>query len=185
VTYSHYNRTGCGPKDLPAVPVLSMEQKLRDHLDREGLGAPFEDEMTVADITKEILASQGGFIVHHAETAWNTVVEQIVRMVHVTAERHAHEAADASPATAGNEYEILASKYKELQNSFEELFQENQQLLMTLRDDPDPVSVPILTLTSRDALDREDAVMVTLTTELERPATPKEPAIVVTSKDSI
>jgi serine/threonine protein kinase/Leucine-rich repeat (LRR) protein len=86
--YSHYFGGGCHPASLPACTVTSVEYKLLEHLDREGLGNPFEESMTVAAVVGEVLANQGGFIVGNPDGAWETVVAEINRMIKVTASRH-------------------------------------------------------------------------------------------------
>jgi serine/threonine protein kinase len=130
VEYSHYFRTGCGPKELPPWAVVSVEQKLREHLDREGLGAPYENEMSVSDVMKEVLANQGGFVVHDPDTAWNTVVDSIVRMVHVTAEKHMHDGHHEnheSPLSTTRDIQDVELKYAELLRSYADV---HKQLLV-------------------------------------------------------
>jgi serine/threonine protein kinase/Leucine-rich repeat (LRR) protein len=127
IEYSHYNRSGCGPKELPTCSVASVEQKLRERLDHEGLGAPFEEEMAVSDIVKEVLANQGGFIVHDPQTAWNTVVNQISRMIEVTADKYSqHGQLLESPRDGNAEAEHWAAKYDEVLQILTKVQQENE-----------------------------------------------------------
>jgi len=43
-------------------PVDEVETKLREHLDRQGLGAPLETRPTVAQVLQSITKCQGGFV---------------------------------------------------------------------------------------------------------------------------
>ena len=47
---------------LPAVAVAAVEGKLREHLERLGLGLPYHDDVTVAEVVNEITSYQGGFV---------------------------------------------------------------------------------------------------------------------------
>lgn len=59
--YSNYFKSGCNP-NAPDVVVQSVETKLREHLDREGLGMPYKDENSVRSVLTTVLSNQGAFI---------------------------------------------------------------------------------------------------------------------------
>jgi len=42
--------------------VLSVEEKLREHLDKQGLGAPMSDKLSVSEVWNKIRAHQGGYL---------------------------------------------------------------------------------------------------------------------------
>ena len=58
---SNYFTSGCKPS-APHVSLNELESKLREHLDREGLGYPYKDADTARSILDGILSNQGGFI---------------------------------------------------------------------------------------------------------------------------
>jgi serine/threonine protein kinase/Leucine-rich repeat (LRR) protein len=62
VTYSNFFSTGCHPNPLPSVVVNSIETKLGEHLDHQGLGSSLLGRMTIKQIVDEICATQGGFL---------------------------------------------------------------------------------------------------------------------------
>lgn len=61
--------------------VQSVETKLREHLDRGGLGLPFHEKRTVSEVVNEITANQGGFVRGPALQAWDVTIDAISRMV--------------------------------------------------------------------------------------------------------
>ena len=48
-TYTNYFKSGCSPK-CPDIVVKSVEEKLREHLNNQGLGAPIVSNPTVKGI---------------------------------------------------------------------------------------------------------------------------------------
>jgi len=42
--------------------VNSVELKLQEHLDRQGLGAPVSESVTVAAVLEALTKNQGGFV---------------------------------------------------------------------------------------------------------------------------
>ena len=77
--YSNYF-AGCHPNACPDVAVDSVEHKLREHLDREGLGLPYKEENTVKSIVDTVTSNQGGFLQGHAEDAIPPIVAAIMKM---------------------------------------------------------------------------------------------------------
>mmetsp|Transcript_17229 Transcript_17229/g.17301 ORF Transcript_17229/g.17301 Transcript_17229/m.17301 type:complete len:261 (+) Transcript_17229:721-1503(+) len=47
---------------LPKIKVCTVEGKVKEHLERQGLGAPVCEEGTVQDVWEKIKAYQGGFL---------------------------------------------------------------------------------------------------------------------------
>lgn len=108
VSYTHYFGSGCHPSKLPTIAVTSVETKLLEHLDREGLGQPYEETMTVSAVVGEVLANQGGFIVGNPESSWSGVVTEVRRMIDVTNVKRKREVVEETnitqnvrPSTAG------------------------------------------------------------------------------------
>jgi serine/threonine protein kinase len=123
VSYTHYFQSGCHPSGLPACSVSQVEYKLREHLEREGLGHPFEEAMTVAGVVSEVLANQGGFV-YKSEESWEATVGEIMRMIHVTNERHSaeYEAGAAVKETGLKEkYLVLLKEFEDLQKKVEQI----------------------------------------------------------------
>ena len=48
-TYTNYFKSGCSPR-CPDVVVKSVEEKLCEHLNNQGLGAPINSNLTVKDV---------------------------------------------------------------------------------------------------------------------------------------
>ena len=61
--------------------VKLVEEKTKEHLEREGLGSPMEDNVTVKTILTRILANQGGFIEGSLESSVKKISEEIHNMV--------------------------------------------------------------------------------------------------------
>ena len=78
--YSNYFSSGCNPNP-PDKVVEAVENKLREHLDREGLGSPYNDRLTVKAICTAVLANQGGFYSGMRPTFFHAIVASICNMV--------------------------------------------------------------------------------------------------------
>ena len=59
--YSDYFLSGCHPR-APNLVVAAVEAKLWFHLERQGLGAPLRESLSVSDILNELTANQGGHV---------------------------------------------------------------------------------------------------------------------------
>jgi len=92
--YSNYFAAGCHPNSSPEVAVDSVEHKLREHLDREGLGLPYKEENTVKNIVTTVTANQGGFLQGDAKDAIPALVAAIVNMREVLREGASGAAAE-------------------------------------------------------------------------------------------
>jgi serine/threonine protein kinase/Leucine-rich repeat (LRR) protein len=62
VKYTNYFPTGCHPSGIPDVVISSVESKVREHLDRHGLGLPLEGSRSARDVVGAVVANQGGFL---------------------------------------------------------------------------------------------------------------------------
>ena len=82
ITYSHYFQSGCNPA-APNIVVEEVEKKLHEHLNREGLGVPYKERMTVKDVLTSILANQGSFFSGSKEVFFPAVIQSIVSMVQI------------------------------------------------------------------------------------------------------
>jgi serine/threonine protein kinase/Leucine-rich repeat (LRR) protein len=60
--YTDYFPSGCHPNPLPAFSIPSVEQKLREHLERQSLGSALRPDLTVQEVVSEIVGNQGGFL---------------------------------------------------------------------------------------------------------------------------
>jgi hypothetical protein len=60
--YSHYFRSGCHPALANDVAVDSIECKLREHLERVGMGCPLSNNVSIKCLLNTISASHGFFI---------------------------------------------------------------------------------------------------------------------------
>lgn len=83
-TYSHYFQSGCPPKFEAAaehVVVQSIENKLCQHLDRQGQGTPVITGLSPKAILGRVFEYQGFFVQGKAETAFNGIEIKIKEMV--------------------------------------------------------------------------------------------------------
>ena len=78
--YSRYFRTKCHPAACPDISVASVERKLREHLEREGLGLPYKEEHTVKAIVDTVVSNQGGYLQGEIMDAIPAIVGSIERM---------------------------------------------------------------------------------------------------------
>ena len=78
--YSNYFKSGCKP-DPPDIPVDQLENKLREHLGREGLGLPYRDYESIASIVQRVLLNQGGFVEGNLQSSIATLASSIHAMV--------------------------------------------------------------------------------------------------------
>ena len=78
--YSDYFKSGCNPV-APDVVVGSVEKQLHLYLEREGLGLPYKEGLTVKGILAEVLAKQGGFYRGARNAFLNDTVNSIYEMV--------------------------------------------------------------------------------------------------------
>ena len=81
VFYGDYFADGCHPSHAENIVLLNVESKLREHLEREGLGLPVVDELGVKDILARITRNQGGFLRGEFSTGIANIVASITDMV--------------------------------------------------------------------------------------------------------
>ena len=107
--YSNYFRSGCQPNKAPDTHVESVERKLRDHLDREGLGLPLKDTDTVRSILGTIVANQGGFLEGEFSNAVANISNTIEVMVNLDKDRRiSHRSSEKQ----------MSSTHSNIQHSF-------------------------------------------------------------------
>jgi len=76
IKYSKYFQSGCNP-NIPNIIVDALEDKVREYLERSGLGCAYLDTVTVRSVQTQILSNQGGLIEGEIEQALSTVVKSI------------------------------------------------------------------------------------------------------------
>ena len=79
-SYTNYFKSGCSP-NCPDISVKSVEVKLIEHLNNQGLGAPVGSSRTVKYILQTLTAHQGGFIQGAGADAFSAVVDSIHCMI--------------------------------------------------------------------------------------------------------
>jgi serine/threonine protein kinase len=80
VKYTNYFPTGCHPSDIPDIAIGSVESKVREHLDRHGLGLPLEGNRSARDVVGAVVANQGGFLRGDPDVAVGVIADTIVKM---------------------------------------------------------------------------------------------------------
>jgi hypothetical protein len=75
--------SSCIPS-APAKHVASVERKLREHLDRVGLGLPLNDKMTVKEIYESMMSTQEGLVAGELSDAVESVLSRIAKMANLT-----------------------------------------------------------------------------------------------------
>ena len=73
-SYSSYFQSGCSPKCTNVV-VKSVMSKVKDHLERQGLGTPLNESPTPSSVMKEILNHQAGFVVGERNQSMEKVAQ--------------------------------------------------------------------------------------------------------------
>ena len=82
--YVRYRVTGSA-QDHPVLPnyaVKCVEEKLVEHLEKQGLGLPYHDNVSISDTIVAIMKYQGAFVIGQLEQCLNQVVAPaVVRML--------------------------------------------------------------------------------------------------------
>ena len=78
--YSDYFKSGCHPT-LSEVTVMTVEEKLRHHMESQALGTPIVPDRTVKSVVGAITACQGAFIVGPAEATFAAAAASIAKML--------------------------------------------------------------------------------------------------------
>ena len=81
-TYTNFFQSGCSP-NCPDTIVMSVEEKLRQHMNNQGLGAPVISDSTVKDIYRSLTTYQGDFIVGVGGYSFSYFVERLRSMIKV------------------------------------------------------------------------------------------------------
>ena len=116
-SYTNYYKSGCSP-NCPDVVVNSVEEKLCEHLNNQGLGAPIVPNPTVKGIFQSYSNFQGGFIQGVGGKAFDAVVESINNMI----------IGDASVADAGSDNKTVIVKRSEWDSRQRELDNRQKEL---------------------------------------------------------
>jgi hypothetical protein len=129
--YSFKGSTACHPQLTSPVVVASVEEQLRTHLDRMGLGSPLVDSMTASDILSGICKFQAHFLVGQLSNALDTIVTD------VSALALSNELGDQSNNSAvlnatRVEEDILKLRIEELLREKDELTQKYESVVARL-----------------------------------------------------
>jgi hypothetical protein len=79
ITYGNFFRNGCYPR-TKETHVRGVEDKVREHMDREGLGVPLSPNMTIHTTLAKITENQGVFIEGEKEATFAHAVDKIADM---------------------------------------------------------------------------------------------------------
>ena len=114
-TFTHFFKSGCSPKGLPNIIVTSVDEKLCEHLNNLGLGAPIIFNHTVKDIYQVLTKHQGFFIQGAGDEAFSAAVDSIHSMIRILSDRPAPINGDKMTVTVLKaEWDLLNSKKSEL-----------------------------------------------------------------------
>ena len=75
-TYTKFSAPNC-----PAISVRSVETKLCEHLNNQGLGTPVSSNRTVKEIYEAVCKHQGGFVQGDGGVAFCALVDSIQKMI--------------------------------------------------------------------------------------------------------
>jgi len=78
--YNNYFGSGSNP-NCPDVVVESVEVKVREHLERQGLGTPYKETATVKTVANIVLQNQGGFLQDDPAVAVKAIADTVEQMV--------------------------------------------------------------------------------------------------------
>jgi hypothetical protein len=78
--YSNYFASGCHPslKKVGSVVIKSLEMKFVAELERQGLGSPFAENLSIESIVNAMTVNQGIFIEGDGNAAFDNAVDKIV-----------------------------------------------------------------------------------------------------------
>lgn len=79
--YSNFSASRCAPVLSNNVVVHSVEEKLKEHMDRLGLGTPMKEEVTVKQVYDNLMLHQGVYIEGHLDESLASLVDMITHMV--------------------------------------------------------------------------------------------------------
>ena len=128
-TYTNYYKPCCSP-NCPDLVVKSVEEKLCEHLNNQGIGAPIISNRTVKDIYQSVIKHQGGFIQGTGEEAFSAIVVSVYSMVKPVRDPSGTIDGKDIKTSINNkseldllrsqlrELDILKSKYSELEREF-------------------------------------------------------------------
>ena len=106
--YLDYWASGCHPANIPEIAVKLVEEKLREHLDRESLGTPMVDNRTVKSVLDVIGQHLGIVYKGAADDFYDEVVDGIVEMMQTLPSHTAQPApAITTPATSRSGRPVL------------------------------------------------------------------------------
>ena len=114
-TYTNYIKSGCSPR-CPDITVKSVDEKLVEHLNNQGQGAPVGSNRTVKDVLQTLTSHEGGFIQSAGGVAFSAVVDSIHNMI--TRARNSSGTIDRNGKKTimvdQSEWDVLMSKRLEL-----------------------------------------------------------------------
>jgi hypothetical protein len=100
--YGDYFLQNCHPRlaASSSVAVASVEAKLQEHLERQGLGLPFRDTMSVKQVLDGVCISQGGKVFGGSLVAEQDRLVDLVKLMVLDMDTTTAAAAVASAAAA-------------------------------------------------------------------------------------
>ena len=84
-TYTNFFQSDCTPR-CPNVVVKSVEEKLCEHLNNQGIGDPVVSSCTVKDIYQLLIKNRGGFVQGAGGEAFSAVMDSIHSMIKLSEE---------------------------------------------------------------------------------------------------
>ena len=115
-TFTHFFKSGCSPR-CPDIFVTSVDEKLFEHLNNLGLGAPIISNHTVKDIYQVLTKHQGFFIQGAGDEAFSAAVDSIHSMIRILSDRPAPINGDKMTVTVLKaEWDLLKSELVNSQN---------------------------------------------------------------------
>ena len=79
--YSNFAASRCAPVLANNVVVHSVEEKLKEHMDRLGLGTPMKEEVTVKQVYDSLMLHQGVYVEGNLDDSLASLVDMISHMV--------------------------------------------------------------------------------------------------------
>ena len=78
---STYDRFYLSSASVPNVSVVSVEEKLKSHLDNQGCGLPYTLNSKAKTVVESIISNQGMFLEGELDDFFLEIVDRITKMV--------------------------------------------------------------------------------------------------------
>jgi hypothetical protein len=87
-------KQACHPQFSSRVVVKAVEEKIKDHIEKTGLGSPLAENLSVKDVISEICKCQGKFIEGSLSMSLDGICNDVQRMINIIVETSTDDSAE-------------------------------------------------------------------------------------------